>query len=74
MTLVLSSNAGNIMTTIQLFCLLSTVLFAMLGVMLDGDNAMGMLFKAFAWIMALFGAFVTASVFGFVLQNGIRLI
>lgn len=62
------------MTTIQLFCLLSTVFFVMLAVMLNGSNALGMLLKAFAWVMAIFGAFVTAGVFGFVVANGVRLI
>lgn len=61
------------MTTIQVFCALSTIFAVMIGVMVNGSNPLGLLLKSFAWIMAIFGAFVTASVFGFVLQNGIRL-
>ncbi len=62
------------MTTIQYFCVLSTIFFVLIGVMVNGTNAVGLLLKAFAWIMAIFGSFVTAAVFGFVLQNGIRLV
>ena len=62
------------MTTIQTFCMLSTIFAVMIGVMINGNSTIGMLLKAFAWLMALFGAFVTAGVFGFVLANGIRLI
>ena len=62
------------MTTIQTFCMLSTIFFVLIGVMVNGNNAVGLFLKVFAWIMALFGAFVTASVFGFVLANGARLV
>ena len=61
------------MTTIQTFCMLSTIFFVLVGVMVNSNSTIGLLIKAFAWIMALFGAFVTAGVFGFVLANGIRL-
>jgi len=64
----------NMMPTIQLFCVLATVFFVLIGVMVNGGNVVGLLLKAFAWCMVIFGSFVTAAVFGFVLQNGIRLI
>ena len=62
------------MTTIQTFCMLSTIFAVMIGVMINGNSTIGLLLKSFAWLMALFGAFVTAGVFGFILANGIRLI
>jgi hypothetical protein len=62
------------MTTVQAFCLLSTILFVMFGVMINSNNAVGMLLKSGAILMAIFGALVTAGVFGFVVANGIRLI
>lgn len=61
------------MTTIQVFCSLSTIFFVLVGVMSNASNAVGLLLKAFAWITAFVGVFATASAFDFVLQNGIRL-
>lgn len=62
------------MTIIQIFCMISTIFFVMFGVMINSTNIIGLLLKFFAWLMVLFGAFVTAGVFGFILANGIRFI
>lgn len=61
------------MSTIQVFVILSIMFFVLIGVMVNGNSTVGLLLKAFAWIMTILGSFVAASVFGFVLQNGIRL-
>lgn len=62
------------MTTVQTFCILSTIFAVLIGVMVSGNSAAGLLLKALAWVLAIFGAFVTAGVFGFVIANGTRLI
>lgn len=62
------------MTAIQLFCVLSSVFAVLVGTMVSGNSVVGLFIKAIAWCLAIFGAFVTASAFGLVLANGIRLV
>lgn len=62
------------MSAIQLFCLVSTSMFILLGVMLNTQNTVGLVLKAICWILAVFGTFVSMAVFGVVLASGIRLV
>lgn len=62
------------MSAVQIYLMMSSVMFIALGVMLSGTSSIGSLLKVVSWVMAFFGTICTLASLDIVLSNGIRLI